>query len=1044
MQTLIDLFSLKGLIPHGYCLAWSPLLLWLTIISDTLITLSYYVIPVVMFYFIRPRKDLLYSKIVVLIALFIVACGTTHLMSLITIWIPVYGMETISKVITAVLSVITTFSMLIIIPKALLLTSSEKLQQEIAKRLIAEKALWESNNRLNTILDNIPAHIALKDTNYNYLYINKAVEDYFGLKKENIIGLSCEALFADEFTQKMIHETDCLVSETGQPVEYEFVEQKYQRTFLRKKSPLFDESGSIYALCVFAIDITDAKAMTQQLHEKDLMWKFAIEGVGDGLWDWNMQTNNVYFSSLWKEMLGYNQDELMNTIDTWRDLLHTEDKASATKTLEAYLNGNIEYYRNEFRLRCKNGLYKWVLARGMVISKDIDGKPLRMIGTHTDISLRKESERQLTLSDTALNMINQGVLITDSERQITWANKAFEELTGYEQAEILGESYRFLLGPLSAPETIEQIKIALDEQKKFFGDILNYRKDGTPFLQELTILPIMDAQAKLTNFMSISRDVTEQKKLESDLREGQQQAEQANQVKSQFLAMMSHEIRTPLNAILGMQDLLINTPLNTQQAEYLKYAAEGGALLLRLINDILDLTKVESGKLALETLDFDAASFVEVCMELLAPKAQEKGLELHTIIAPKLDTWISGDPYRFRQIILNLVSNAIKFTEKGSVTVKLSADSSSDKTCLLLVEVIDTGIGIPEDLQSGLFEVFVQVDPSDTRKYGGSGLGLAISKRLINLWGGQIGLDSTPYVGSRFWFTVGTLAAKPKQTPMIKAQQEDTITANTFCARILLVEDSLINQAVMAAMLRNAGHLVDLADSGTKGIEAASEKNYDIILMDISMPDMSGMEATAIIRQLGGAAASVPIIAITAHALSGYQEMCLASGMNGYATKPISQKDLLALVATWCNQTASEKASATIPLVNNEAIASNNAQPILLDNKTINELTAQFGKKETNNLLKIYITELQTRCITIKQAIIKQDLEILGREAHTIKSSSATFGATTLQAIAKELEATAYNNDLTKSIVLTEQLLACAETTLAIIALRYNKKQGGG
>jgi PAS domain S-box-containing protein len=743
-------------------------------------------------------------------------------------------------------------------------------------------------------------------------------------------------------------------------------------------------------------------------------------------------------------MLGYTQDELMPTIDTWKDLIHSEDKQKALATIQNYLNGKTPRYLNEFRLRCKDGSYKWISSKGMLLEYSDDDKPLRMIGTHSDISHRKETERQLILSDTALNMINQGVLITDSKQQITWANKAFEELTGYEKTEILGKNQRFLLGPLTAPETIKQIEIALDEQKKFFGEILNYRKDGTTFWRELTILPIVDAQAKLTNFMSISRDITQQKKLVSHLREGQQQAEQANKVKSQFLAMMSHEIRTPLNAILGMQDLLVNTPLNAQQAEYLKHAAEGGALLLRLINDILDLAKVESGKLDLETLDFDAASFVEVCMQLLAPKAQEKGLELHTIIAPELDTWISGDPYRFRQIILNLVSNAIKFTEKGSVTVKISADSLADTTCLLLVEVIDTGIGIPEDLQSGLFEVFVQADPSDTRKYGGSGLGLAISRRLINLWGGQIGLDSTPYVGSRFWFTVGTLAAKPKQTPMIKAQQEDTNTANTFCAHILLVEDSLINQAVMAAMLRNAGHLVDLADCGTKGIEAASEKNYDIILMDVSMPDMSGMEATAIIRQLGGGAASVPIIAITAHALSGYQEMCLASGMNGYATKPISQKDLLALITTWCNQTASEKASATIPLVNSEAIASNNAQPILLDNKTINELTAQFGKKETNNLLKIYMTELQTRCITIKQAIIKQDLEILGREAHTIKSSSATFGATTLQAIAKELEATAYNNDLTKSIVLTEQLLACAETTLAIIALRYNKKQGGG
>ena len=1029
MQPLINLFSLKGLIPHGYCLAWSPLLLWVTIISEALITASYYVIPILIIYFIRHRKDLLYSRLILLIALFIVACGTTHLLSIITIWLPIYWLETITKVITAILSVITAVNMVYIIPKALRLPSAEQLQQEVTQRLLAEKALLESNQKLNSILDNIPAHIFLTDADYNYQYVNRAVEDYFGIDKKHIIGHSSEFLFSDESTSKMIHERDRLVLETGQPCEYEIIEQKHLHTFLTTKYPLVNESGSIYAICVFAVDITKAKATTQQLHEKDLMWKFAVEGAGDGVWDWNMQTNDVYFSPIWKGMLGYNQDELINTIDTWRDLLHTEDKASAYEILSDYLNGNTTYYRNEFRLRCKNGLYKWILARGILISKDADGNPLRMIGTHSDISRRKETEKQLTLSDTALNIINQGILITDSEQKITWANNAFEELTGYEKAEMLGKNCRFLQGPLSDPETVKEIKKALYEHEIFFGEILNYHKDKTTFWNKLTILPVVDAQNKLTNFISISRDITEQKKIETGLRERQQQAEQANQVKSQFLAMMSHEIRTPLNAILGMQDLLVNTPLNAQQAEYVKHAAEGGALLLRLVNDILDLTKVEAGKIDLEKLDFDAASMLKICTELLDVKAQEKEVALHTIIEPDTITWIKGDPYRFRQIILNLVSNAIKFTEKGSVTVKLSNSSQIDDDCMLLFEVIDTGIGIPEDQQAGLFEVFVQVDPSDTRKYGGSGLGLAISKRLVTLWGGHIGLESTPYVGSRFWFTVGATAVAPEQTLMSSKNQDNSKVVFTCIFRVLLVEDSLLNQAVLAAMLRSAGHQVDLADCGAKGIEAASEKVYDIILMDVSMPDMSGMAATAIIRQLGGNNALVPIIAITAHALAGYQEMCLASGMNGYATKPISQKDLLALVDTWCANPETQMTAVINPLVEN-------SPDIKIDKAMLDELTATLGQAQVKELLQIYLAELTTRCETIKQAIISQDLSILSREGHTIKSSSATFGATSLQALGKELEACGYNDDLATALLVAERLLPCAEATAFQLMIR--------
>jgi CheY-like chemotaxis protein len=247
---------------------------------------------------------------------------------------------------------------------------------------------------------------------------------------------------------------------------------------------------------------------------------------------------------------------------------------------------------------------------------------------------------------------------------------------------------------------------------------------------------------------------------------------------------------------------------------------------------------------------------------------------------------------------------------------------------------------------------------------------------------------------------------------------------------VLLVEDSLINQAVMTAMLRNGGHQVDLADCGAKGIEAASEKVYDLILMDVSMPDMSGMEATAIIRQLGGAAAKVPIIAITAHALSGYQEMCLAAGMNGYATKPISQKELLALVDTWCCVNLDTQTTTVIsPLVEISPALPVDEQETNIDKAMLDELTATLGQAQVKELLQIYLTELNTRCETIKQAIISQDLSLLSREGHTIKSSSATFGATALQAHGKELEACGYNDDLATALLVAERLLPCAEAT---------------
>ena len=786
-------------------------------------------------------------------------------------------------------------------------------------------------------------------------------------------------------------------------------------------------------IIVMHTDITKRKLIDEDLRANKELLNSIIDSTPSNIFAFDLQNRFILLNKTQEDFYGKCKDEVLGK--TVHDFF-PDDIANKLEADNNYVltTGN-SLLVEELLVRQLDNTKHTMLTSKFPIRNNM-GEIIGLAGVATNITSRKQSDKQLRLSDTALNTINQGVVITDAEQNIQWTNVAFEQLSGYNQAEILGENCSILQGPLSDPKTRKQLKTALKEHNVFDGEILHYHKDGTAFWNQLTILPIMDDQNLLTNFMCISRDITEQKQINTNLLDAQQAAEHASVVKTQFLAMMSHEIRTPLNAILGMQELLTHTRLDNTQTEYLKTATLAGNNLLALINDILDLTKVESGKLDLEDIPFNAIEMTQFCVQLLSMPAEAKGLKLITDIDPELTPWISGDPLRFRQVVLNLLSNAIKFTEQGSVTIKLSSTSSTDSACVLLVEVIDTGIGIPKDLQTGLFEVFVQVDPSDTRKYGGSGLGLAISKRLVTLWGGQIGIDSTPSVGSRFWFTVGTLAEAPNQPIISTIKQDDSNIPNTCIARVLLVEDSLINQAVMTAMLRNGGHQVDLADCGAKGIEAASENVYDLILMDVSMPDMSGMEATAIIRQLGGAAAKVPIIAITAHALSGYQEMCLAAGMNSYATKPISQKDLLALVDTWCCVNLNSQTTAVLsPLLEISPALPVDEQETNIDKAILDELTATLGQAQVKELLQIYLTELNTRCETIKQAIISQDLSVLSREGHTIKSSSATFGATALQSVGKELEACGYNDDLATALLVVERLLPCAEATMKVMAL---------
>ena len=558
------------------------------------------------------------------------------------------------------------------------------------------------------------------------------------------------------------------------------------------------------------------------------------------------------------------------------------------------------------------------------------------------------------------------------------------------------------------------------------------RRLGEEFPMELAITPIRHGEQ--IYFTAFLRDISETKQARDALRQGREQAEHASLVKSQFLAMMSHEIRTPLNALLGTQELLADTSLDDTQKIYLQLARDAGVSLLTLINDILDLTKVESGKLELETTVFDSVQMINEVLQLVGIKAREKNLVLTRVIEPGVSPWVSGDSWRLRQVLLNLLTNAIKFTPSGIIVVKLSPRPVEAGDGVLLFEVIDSGIGIAEDIQPRLFELFIQADLSDTRKYGGSGLGLAISRRLVELWGGHMGLDSRPGVGSRFWFSFGGAADAPPISLIPNETAEDTVASAAADTRLLLVEDSPTNQAVLLAMLRSGGYTVDAADNGASAIALARSHHYDLIFMDISMPGMSGMDATRDIRQLGGAAASVPIIALTAHAIKGYREQCIAAGMNDYATKPIGKKDLLALVNQWRGN------AGTAAVISAEPAA---ASMELLDEAVLRRVAEDAGIDDVAWLPRIFMEELITRRDAIRRALEQRDLTVLSHEAHALKSGAATFGAWSLHALAVEMNTCCKRGDLEAALLVAGRLLPCAGATLAALARRC-KVTGSG
>ena len=426
------------------------------------------------------------------------------------------------------------------------------------------------------------------------------------------------------------------------------------------------------------------------------------------------------------------------------------------------------------------------------------------------------------------------------------------------------------------------------------GEFLNRRKSGELYWEKASISAVRQPGGSITHFVSIQDDISARKEAEEHLRTAKEAAETANRAKSEFLAVMSHEIRTPMNGILGMTQLLLDTPLSGIQRDYLDTISQSGESLLTLLNDILDFSKLEAGRMELETVAFSLADTVASVIELMTPRAREKKIELTAEIAPSVPAALSGDPARLRQILLNLVGNAIKFTERGKVRLIVGRAEGD----LYRFSVIDTGIGIPTDLRGRLFQSFSQADSSITRRYGGSGLGLAICQRLVEMQGGAIGCESTPGTGSLFWFE---LHYAPSTNPCAPRPPSSAGRALPRL-RILLAEDNGVNRKVATALLEKWGHRVTAVVDGVEAVTAVQAHPFDLVLMDMQMPEMDGLDATRCIRKLAPPACDVPIIALTANAMRGDQARCLAAGMDDYISKPIEHDRLFAALERVCDR----------------------------------------------------------------------------------------------------------------------------------------------
>jgi two-component system, sensor histidine kinase and response regulator len=874
-----------------------------------------------------------------------------------------------------------------------------------------------------------------------------------------------------------------------------------------------------------------------------------------------------YFKQLnaaWTETLGWSEEELRAR--PFVEFVHDEDRArTEEQTAELAAGGVTVDFVN--RYATKDGGWRWIEWSSMAILEE-----QLIYASARDVTQRKVIEAALERSDHRTRQIvetaHDAFISIDARGRITGWNSQAEASFGWARRDALGRE----LAETIIPE--RQRAAHRHGLERFLatgeGPVLGTRleltalhRDGREFPVELTISPLEMEKGYVFN--AFLRDITERRAAEQELALARDQALEASRMKSMFVANVSHEIRTPMNGVIGMSELLLDTELDEAQREYAEAISASGEALLTIIDDILDFSKIEAGKLELDPTDFDLREAIERACGMLAVRAHEKGLELAVAIGAEVPALVRADSARLRQVLTNLVANAIKFTAEGEVVVRASATRASDGEALVRVEISDTGIGIEHEALEQLFEPYAQADGSTTRKYGGSGLGLAISRQLVELMGGKVGADSELGAGRSFWFELPVARAQPGDGPPdehptlaglrvlvvddsatsrrildrqlsswqmscevadsaaramellesaaaagmpfalalldlnmpdvdgdelarairakpavrgtrlvllsssgarsgapagaaldgvlvkpvrqsrlyeeiqaviagerpvvahVPASDASDVRRRRAIASVLVVEDTPINQAVAAHMLERCGFAAQVAENGRKALDALSQRSYAAVLMDCQMPELDGYETTREIRRLEHGGPRTPIIAMTANAMQGERERCLAAGMDDYLTKPLRQRTLKDTLSRWVPGRPATSSDPDPGPANGARIGAGSDAQVLEDAIVI-ELEALDGDVLAD-LVALYFDDAAQRAADLADAVTRADADAVARMAHTLRGSSATLGAAHVARIASELERTAKAGDLAPCPALLEALHGALETT---------------
>ncbi|WP_428265119.1 PAS domain S-box protein [Haliangium sp.] len=879
-----------------------------------------------------------------------------------------------------------------------LLEELRALQEQQAE--VCVQSDHERQHRLTqAILDALPVNVFMKDSKGRFVHWNQQTAENVGVSKERAIGNTDYDVFPTDVADRL-RAVDQQVLAKGQRI---FTEEQVridgdERVYFAGKLPLRVDGFDETFLLGFSLDITKQKRIARDLDAQREFIQQVLDHDPNLIFVKDARGNFLLVNQAVAKLFGKSVDELT---DVSNYAVHASpEEVDAYNETDQRVIENLESIKLEEPFSLSDGSTRWFETFKTPLRR-ANGE-VCVLGISIDITERKLEQMKDARFTAIIESSVDAIVSLDRRGRIIYWNPAAEALLGYTREEAVGMSV-FSMSPERMRDDTKALVARLwagESQPPF--ETRRLHKDGHEVDVVLSVSPVRLPDGEVVGLASILRDVTERKEFERELVLAKEQAETATVAKSQFLANISHEIRTPLNGVIGMTSLLFTTELDEEQRGYVESIEISGNTLLTLINDILDFSKMESEQLRLQREPFGVLECVNKAVSMSSSMAGQRDLHLSTDVDTELPRYIVGDPTRLLQVLCNLINNAVKFTEAGRVAVSVGLVHHSGDDVELLFSVQDTGIGIPASKLDTLFERFTQVDTSATRKYGGTGLGLAISKRLVELMGGRIWVESEEGRGSTFSFTMHATVAS-EAVDEVQASRPEVAAAGSRpdarrALKILVAEDNLVNQKVAVGLLRRLGHEIDVAENGASVLAALAQRRYDVVFMDLHMPVMDGVVTTQRIIERCPASQRPVIVAMTADAMHGDREYCLEIGMQDYISKPVTLEKLSSVLDTWCS--------------GDDGGPGAHGGEALVDR----ELFDSYGVELMRELWQTFVDTVPPRLERMRRLYEAGDMSALSEEAHTLKGTGLNLGVQRFAALCRDLELRSRSGDVSTGV----------------------------